>query len=180
MTSKLNLINITTINQLDIYCKLRNNLNYENSIFILFFLIGSITLESCGQSNNLSTDTELIADSGLKKAGFDTNVDGIKTDLYFIKNNHGVTAVFTNYGGRIVGLWVPDNNGKMIDVVLGLGSVKAYQESSEPYYGATIGRYGNRIDKGQFSIDGTAYQLTINNGPNTLHGGIRGFQDKVF
>jgi aldose 1-epimerase len=89
-------------------------------------------------------------------------------------------AAFTNYGGRLVSLLVPDKNGKMTDVVVGFKNVQDYVKSTEPYYGATIGRYGNRIAKGQFSLDGEKYQLSINNGVNTLHGGKKGFQDVVW
>jgi aldose 1-epimerase len=86
----------------------------------------------------------------------------------------------TNYGGRIVGLWTTDKNGKMTDVVIGRGSAKAYVEGPESYFGATIGRVGNRIAKGKFKIDGKEYSITPNNNENALHGGEHGFQDKVW
>jgi len=91
-----------------------------------------------------------------------------------------MSADFTNFGGRIISLIVPNKEGKMTDVVVGFNSVKAYQESSEPYFGATIGRYGNRIAKGNFSIDGIAYHSPNNNGPNMLHGGTKGYQNVVW
>lgn len=91
-----------------------------------------------------------------------------------------MTAAFTNYGGRLVGLWVPDKNGKMTDVVVGFKNVQEYANSSEPYFGATIGRYGNRIAKGAFMLDSIHYTLFANNGPNTLHGGKKGFQYVVW
>jgi aldose 1-epimerase len=83
----------------------------------------------------------------------------------------------TNYGGIIVSLRVPDRGGKLDDVVLGYDSLADYERSS-PYFGAIIGRYGNRIARGRFTLDGRAYTLATNNGPNHLHGGVRGF-DKV-
>lgn len=84
-------------------------------------------------------------------------------------------AAFTNYGGRIVGLWVPDKKGGFTDVVTGMENVKAYATSTEPYFGATIGRVGNRIAKGKFEIDGKQYNIPLNNGENSLHGGKKVF-----
>lgn len=111
-----------------------------------------------------------------------TKVDTSKkaTAFYIIQNKNKVKAVFTNYGGRIVSLFVPDKDGKLIDVVTGFKTVDEYRKSTEPYFGATIGRYGNRIAKGKFMLDGKQVNLTINNGPNTLHGGKAGFQDVVW
>ena len=89
-------------------------------------------------------------------------------------------ASFTNYGGRLVSLLVPDSSGKMVDVVVGFSSAKDYINSTEPYFGATIGRYGNRIAKGKFTLEGKNYTSSINNAPNTLHGGKTGFQYVVW
>lgn len=114
------------------------------------------------------------------RKAFQDEIDGKKTDLYILRNKNGMTAAVTNYGGRLVGLWVPDRNGKMTDVVVGFGSVNAYVNASEPYFGASIGRYGNRIAKGRFTLDGKPYTLFTNNGPNTLHGGKKGFQYVVW
>ena len=109
------------------------------------------------------------------KKGFEDTVDGKNTDLYILKNHNGMTAAITNYGGRLVSLLAPDKNGKLTDVVVGFSSVKDYMNSTEPYFGATIGRFGNRIAKGKFSLDGKQYTLFRNNGPNTLHGGKKVF-----
>lgn len=114
------------------------------------------------------------------KRNFDTVIDGKKTDLFILKNHRGMMAAITNYGGRIVCLIVPDKNGKMTDVVVGFNSIRDYINSTEPYFGATIGRFGNRIAKGQFTLYGKLYHLSVNNGPNTLHGGKKGFQDVVW
>ena len=114
------------------------------------------------------------------KKNFDATIDGKSTDLHVLKNHNGMEAAITNYGGRLVSLIVPDKNGKMTDVVAGFNSVQGYENSTEPYFGATIGRYGNRIAKGRFTLDGKKYQLSINNGVNTLHGGKKGFQDRVW
>jgi aldose 1-epimerase len=97
-----------------------------------------------------------------------------------IKNGGGSTAVFCSNGARLVSLKVPDKNGNLVDVVIGFENQADYDKATEPYFGATIGRYGNRIAKGKFFLEGKPYQLTINNGENTLHGGKTGFQYKVW
>jgi aldose 1-epimerase len=100
--------------------------------------------------------------------------------MYELKNKHNVRASFTNYGARLAGLWVPDKNGKMTDVVVGFNSDQAYRNATERYFGATIGRFANRIANGKFTLDGKQYTLTINNPPNTLHGGNLGFSEVVW
>jgi aldose 1-epimerase len=149
-------------------------------------LVSFILFASC---NNSTTEAakQVAADSASQKSvlipakkAFNDSIDGKKTDLYILKNHRGMTAAITNYGGRIVSLLVPDKNGRMVDVVVGFNNVKDYVTSTEPYFGATIGRFGNRIAKGKFSIDGKTYTLFKNNGPNTLHGGKKGFQGVVW
>lgn len=122
---------------------------------------------------------QTTVDTHLKKADFDTVINGKKVGLYFIKSGE-LSVAFTNYGARIIGLWVPDQNGKITDVVVGLNSAKAYKASTEPYFGATIGRVGNRIAKGTFSLDGKTYHVPLNNGINSLHGGTNGYQYVVW
>lgn len=114
------------------------------------------------------------------RKNFQKELDGKQTDLFILKNNKGVTAAITNYGARLVSLSVPDKNGALADVVVGFDSVDGFKHSSEAYYGATVGRYANRIAKGKFLLDGTEYILATNNGPNHLHGGIKGFHDVVW
>jgi aldose 1-epimerase len=97
--------------------------------------------------------------------------------MYVLKNKHNVRACFTNYGARLAGLWVPDKNGNMIDVVVGFNSDQDYKNATERYFGATIGRFANRIANGKFTLDGKQYSLPINNPPNTLHGGNMGFSE---
>ncbi len=116
---------------------------------------------------------------GLEKEKFDTIIDGKEVKLYWIKNDD-IAVAFTNYGGRIVGLWVPDKTGKMTDVVVGMNSVSGFANATEPYFGATIGRVGNRIAKGKFTLNGTEYSIPKNNNGNTLHGGNKGFQYVVW
>jgi len=100
------------------------------------------------------------------------------TEMILIKNRLGMEAVFTPHGARIVRLDIPKQNGERVNVVIGFDSAAKYYGSTEPYFGATIGRYGNRISKGTFKLNEVTYNLTINNGPNTLHGGKNGFQYK--
>jgi aldose 1-epimerase len=113
------------------------------------------------------------------KASFGKTPDGEQVDLYTLTNKNGVEVAITNYGGAVVSLKVPDRNGKLGDVVLGYDSVDGYV-SDKSYFGAIIGRYGNRIGHAQFSIDGKTYTLAKNNGENTLHGGIKGFNKAVW
>ncbi len=108
---------------------------------------------------------------------FGSAPDGAPVMLYTLRNKNGMEARILNYGGIIQSLIVPDKNGNLSDVVLGYDTLDGYLTNS-PYFGALIGRYGNRIAKGHFTLDGVDYTLAVNNGPNALHGGVRGF-DKV-
>jgi aldose 1-epimerase len=114
----------------------------------------------------------------MKKELFGKISNGKDVFLYTLKNKRGMEAKITNYGGIVVSLLVPDKSGKFDDVVLGYDSLAHYVDSNGPYFGALIGRYGNRIGKGKFKLNGKEYQLATNNGANHLHGGLRGF-DKV-
>jgi aldose 1-epimerase len=113
----------------------------------------------------------------IRSEAFRRIIDGSRVDLYTLKNASGLEATITNYGGIVVSLKVPDKNGKLSDVVLGYDTLNGYIGST-PYFGALIGRYGNRIAKGRFTIDGVEYQLAQNNDSHALHGGRKGF-DKV-
>lgn len=97
-----------------------------------------------------------------------------------LRNTHNVTAEFIPEGARLISFTMPDKNGKQTGIVLGFDSAAQYAASTEPYFGATIGRYGNRLKDGRFNLDGKTYQITINNGPNALHGGKNGFQSKTW
>ena len=108
---------------------------------------------------------------------FRRTIDGSPVDLYTLKNSNGLEAKITNYGGIVVSLTVPDKDGKLGDVVLGYDTLNDYIGNT-PYFGCLVGRYGNRIAKGRFTIDGVDYQLAQNNSVNSLHGGRKGF-DKV-
>lgn len=114
----------------------------------------------------------------IQKQAFGKTADGKAVDLYTLTNTNGVEARIMTYGGIVVSLKVPDRNGKLEDVVLGYDNLEGYLKNNSPYFGAIIGRYGNRIAKGRFSLNGREYKLARNNGENHLHGGIKGF-DKV-
>lgn len=111
---------------------------------------------------------------------FDTIIDDQEVKLYTLKNKWGVTAQITNYGGRVVSLWLPDKTGHFEDVVLGFNDMDTYEKSKEKYFGALIGRYGNRIAKGRFVLEDSTYLLVKNNGENHLHGGNKGFESVVW
>jgi len=119
--------------------------------------------------------------SGLNTADFQQIVDGKETKLCTLTNKTGAEATILNYGAKIVSLMVPDRNGVLTDIVTGHSSIGDYLASEEPYFGSVCGRYGNRIAKGQFTLDGILYdKLAINNGPNNLHGGLKGFNAVVW
>ena len=115
----------------------------------------------------------------LPESNFDTIIDGKPVKLYWLHNGD-LTLAITNYGGRLVGLWTPDKDGKMTDVLIGRGSTRDYINGPESYFGATIGRVGNRIAKGKFKLEGKEYSIVPNDNENALHGGEHGFQDKVW
>ena len=118
--------------------------------------------------------------SGLNPAKFETLVDGNKAvKLYTLKNAAGMEVCITNFGGRLVSIMVPDKDGKMTDVILGFDNVSDYQNISNDF-GASIGRYANRINQGKITIDGVEYQLPQNNYGHCLHGGPDGWQYKVY
>lgn len=145
-------------------------------VFILISLMVACQFTANQENHTMET---VKATSGLNAQSFDTIINDQQIGLYWIEND-SILAAFTNYGARIVGLWVPDKEGKWTDVVVGMGSIHDYVNSTEPYFGATIGRVGNRIAKGQFTLEGKKFQVPVNNGENALHGGIKGFQDVVW
>ncbi len=118
--------------------------------------------------------------SKLKKEDFQKNVKGKETDLYLLKNSRGTEIAITNYGGAVLSIMVPDKKGNYGNIVLGHDNIDSVINSPEPFLSTTIGRYGNRIAKGNFSLDNREYSLTINNGPNSLHGGLTGFHSVVW
>lgn len=139
---------------------------------IMFFLFLSVV--TMGQ-NNKNTSITL-----LKKSDFNKVIDGKQVNLFTLKNRSGMITEITNYGGKVVSLWTPDKKGHYEDIVLGYSNISDYLSSKEKYFGALIGRYGNRIAKGKFSLNGKEYDLANNNGPNHLHGGNNGYESVVW
>lgn len=144
----------------------------------LILLVALVAMVGCTnkQKEAPAEQTTLL---GLKRADFQSAVNGDSTDLYVLTNANGVEVTLTNYGGRIVSVMVPDREGNMKDVVLGFDNVDDYV-NVDNNFGATIGRYGNRIANGKITVEGVEYQLPQNNFGHTLHGGFEGFDKKVF
>lgn len=152
------------------------------------FYTAAISLIIISCNNNPAEKKDIAADSTANgktavlplKEKFDTVVDGKTTTLFYLKNKNNLKAAVTNYGARMVGFLVPDKSGKFTDVVIGFDNVKDFVTAEERFFGAIVGRYGNRIANGKFSLDGKTYQLDLNNGRNSLHGGRTGFQSRVW
>ncbi len=136
------------------------------SAIAVLFVFGCNELAMCGEE-----------EMSIKKQAYGKTKDGKNVDLYILTNTNGLKAEIMTYGGIVISLQVPDRDGNFADIVLGCDSLDEYLKGT-PYFGALVGRYGNRIAKGKFTLDGVEYTLATNNGPNHLHGGIKGF-DKV-
>jgi aldose 1-epimerase len=149
-------------------------MNLSTKLIALTLLTGSLTMSAC-TSTKKEENSE--AKPGITKAAYGQLPNGQSADLYTLRNAEGMEAKITNYGGIVVSLTAPDREGKFADVTLGFDSLNTYV-AKNPYFGALIGRYGNRIAKGKFTLDGKEYTLPVNDGPNSLHGGKKGF-DKV-
>ena len=124
--------------------------------------------------------TETANLCGLKRENFQTTINGKKTDLYILRNRKGYEVAISNYGGAICAIMVPGKDGKVANVIQGHDSIQQLMSGNEPYLSTLIGRWGNRICKGQFTLNGKDYQLALNDGPNHLHGGAVGFNAKVW
>jgi len=148
-------------------------MNYQNSLVVTLLIICVVPNRSVAESS--------VAQRGhpIKQESFGQTKDGKNVELYTITNSHGVEVRAINYGGIVVSLRVPDKNGKLDDVVLGFDKLDGYLDKS-PYFGAIVGRYGNRIANGKFTLDGKEYSLAKNNGPNALHGGLKGFDKAIW
>ena len=141
---------------------------------VLLAGIAALTMSACNQK----TETKLT-ESGLNPANFETTVNGATTGLYTLKNNAGMEVCITNFGGRIVSIMVPDKNGEKQDVVLGFDNITDYINIPSDF-GASIGRYANRIAQGKIVLDGDTIQLPQNNFGHCLHGGPTGWQYQVY
>jgi aldose 1-epimerase len=147
---------------------------------VLCALIG-LSLSACQKAGSPRSEKAGAAKGtisvNIEKSPFGTLPDGAPVELYTLTNKNGLKARLMTYGATLVSLELPDRNGVLADCVIGYDSLDGYFKNS-PYFGAIVGRYGNRIAKGKFVLDGKTYTLATNNGPNHLHGGVRGF-DKV-
>jgi aldose 1-epimerase len=137
-----------------------------------------LTLSSVAAALLLIGAATIHAATKVSKAEFGKMPDGTVVQIFTLINEHGLEARICTYGGAVVSLKTPDKTGQMADIVQGFDSLEGYLNSAQPYFGALIGRYGNRIGHAQFTLDGTVYHLPANDGVNTLHGGPKGF-DKV-
>lgn len=144
----------------------------------LILLLALVAVVGCNNKQK-EAPAEQTTLSGLKRSDFQSVVNGDSTDLYVLKNANGMEVTLTNYGGRIVSVVVPDREGNWKDVVLGFDNIDDYV-NIDNNFGATIGRYGNRIANGRITVEGVEYQLPQNNYGHTLHGGPEGFDKKVF
>lgn len=148
----------------------------------MFMTVTSVYLKAAEQTSSKELTGAQPASLAVQKEVFGKMPDGTVVDKYTLTNINGMSVGILSYGGIIQSVKAPDKDGKIEDIVLGFDSLDGYTNPDYikncPYFGAIIGRYGNRIAKGQFSIDGKQYQIPINNGPNALHGGTKGF-DKV-
>jgi aldose 1-epimerase len=144
---------------------------------ICSFTIAGIAVAAVNKET--MTNNERVAGLRVTKEIFGKMPDGALVAKYVLTNIHEVRVGILTYGGIIQSIVVPDKNGKLQDVALGFDNLDQYIKDS-PYFGAIIGRYGNRIAKGQFKLDGKQYQVPTNDGPNALHGGPKGFDKEVW
>ncbi len=160
-------------------------MNIKQGYTFLSFLI--ITFTACNNSNQMNNENSDSTKTDSNKTmqlipsakNFQTTIDGKQTNLYVLKNGNMQVAV-TNYGARVISIIVPDKNGNPTDVAVGYDAVQPYSQGGDTYFGAVVGRYGNRIAKGKFKLDGKEYILATNNGANHLHGGNNGFSREVW
>ena len=143
----------------------------------LIGLLVIVAMATCTGKQGASEEATTL--SGLDRSHFQTVVNGDSTDLYVLKNANGMEVTLTNYGARLVSVMVPDREGEWQDVVLGFENIDDYV-NSDNNFGATIGRYGNRIANGKITVEGVEYQLPQNNFGHTLHGGPEGYDRQVF
>lgn len=149
----------------------------QRMAWVVLMAMAMTVLCSCNTTRSWMGAKETIEQMDIDVKPFGTTPDGQEVRLYSLRNATGMTAQIMTYGAIVVSLDVPDRDGNMADVVLGYDTLQGYIKET-PYFGAIVGRYGNRIGKGKFTLDGVTYTLATNNDENHLHGGIKGF-DKV-
>ncbi len=145
---------------------------------ISFLLLAFIAFFSCSKTGSKTDDKKITL---IDKSEFEMVLDDKPVSLYTLDSDNGVIVQVTNYGGRIVSVWAPDRSGNYEDVVLGFGTINdCVNNYGEKYMGPVIGRFGNRIANGSFTIGEETYQLPQNDGTNCLHGGFNGFDTRVW
>ncbi len=152
-------------------------MNYSRLSTRLLCLVALLFAAACEPPPS-SQPTQTVPTQTVMQAPFGTTNDGEAVEVYTLTNANGIEVRAITYGGIIISLRVPDKDGQFGDIVLGYDTLEGYLTNNSPYLGALIGRYGNRIGKGTFTLNEQTYPLAVNNGPNHLHGGLKGF-DKV-
>lgn len=145
-------------------------------VFVPLVALAILVIGQCQKAGKPVIEEAKVS---ISKESFGKTADGENIDLYTLKNPSGMTVKIATYGGIVTSIMAPDRQSKFADVVLGFDSLAEYL-AGHPYFGALVGRYGNRIAGGRFSLDGVAYKLAQNNGENHLHGGIKGFDKAVW
>ena len=158
-------------------CKTYTLTIYNMKNLIVLIVLFSLLSLSCNRQMKSTDNGFIAADTLVKASSFQREIDGKKVDLFTLKNDSGLVVKITNYGATIISVLLPDKHGNYDDICLGYPNLDGYF-TDKFYLGHTIGRYANRIAKGKFKLDGNEYQLALNDGVNTLHGGLKGF-DKV-
>ena len=143
------------------------------NIFV-FIVCCSALIVSC-QNNKPSISSDVVPSKAPTPFG---KIDSAWIYQYKLENKNGINVTILNYGGIITSINVPDKNGEMGDIVLGFDSLSGYLQQGNPYFGCLVGRYANRIANAKFKLNNVEYKLAANDGKNTLHGGLKGF-DKV-
>ena len=161
---------------------MKRNLFSAALLFLSIFQFACNNQSGNKQPDKKMNDTLTAVGAALPAASaFEQTVDGKQVSLYTLKNAKGLQAAITNYGARLVSLLLPDKNGNLTDVIIGFDNINDFvNTTTDFYFGAIIGRYGNRIAKAKFKIDGVEYKLAANNGVNSLHGGPKGFENQVW
>jgi aldose 1-epimerase len=163
----------------------RKSLRYDLlGLCMLMMAASSFNLNAATAASGREFAGQESAGLNVHKELFGKLADGTAIDKYTLTNENGMSVGVITYGAIIQSVMVADKDGKIEDVALGFDSLDSYTNPAYinncPYFGATIGRYGNRIAKGQFTLDGAQYQIPVNNGPNALHGGVKGFDKEVW
>jgi aldose 1-epimerase len=148
-----------------------------SGVVVVGSILCALALGGCRKDGTAATLPN--ARPGIQPAPFGATKEGKPVQLFTLTNQNGVVVKITNYGGIVTAIRVPDRRGHFADVALGFDELERY-EQGHPFFGALVGRYGNRIAKGRFTLDGKEYTLATNNGPNHLHGGIKGFDKLIW